>query len=56
MLFRSRELISKGVRLGEIKKAAREKGSVSLFEKGIKKVEEGLTSIEEVLSITMVTD
>jgi len=49
-----RELISKGVGLGGIKAAVRESGIKSLLESGIKKVEEGITSIEEVLSTTMV--
>ncbi|NQV04741.1 MAG: type II/IV secretion system protein, partial [Candidatus Omnitrophica bacterium] len=50
-----KELISKGARLGEIKKAVKDTGVQTLLESGIKKVEEGLTSIEEILSITMVT-
>lgn len=49
-----RELISRGAALGEITHAVRDMGVKSLAESGIKKVEEGLTSIEEVLSITMV--
>ena len=48
-----REMISKGAGLGEIKKLVREMGIRSLFDSGIKKVEEGITSMEEVLSITM---
>ncbi len=36
----------------EINKAARKKGSKSLFESGIRQVEEGITSIEEILSVT----
>lgn len=48
-----RELISKGAGLGEIKKVTKEMGVKSLFDKGVKKVEEGVTSIEEILSITM---
>ncbi len=50
-----RDLISRGAGLGEIKKAVRDTGVMLLMEKGIKKVEEGITSIEEVLSITMVS-
>jgi type IV pilus assembly protein PilB len=49
-----RELISKGSGLGEIKKVARDMGIKTLLERGIKKVEEGVTNIEEVLSIAMV--
>jgi type IV pilus assembly protein PilB len=48
-----RELISRGASLTEIKNAARNKGVKTLLEKGMVKVEEGITSIEEVLSITM---
>jgi type IV pilus assembly protein PilB len=51
---RLRELISRGAGLGDIKKAVREMGINSLADAGMKKVEEGVTSIEEVLSITMV--
>ena len=50
-----KELISKGAALGEIKKAVKDIGVRTLLESGIKKVEEGLTSIEEILSITMVS-
>lgn len=49
-----RELVSKGAGLGEIKRVTREMGVKSLLDKGIKKAEEGVTSIEEILSITMV--
>ena len=49
-----RELISRNATLSEIIHAVRNTGVKSLTESGIKKVEEGLTSIEEVLSITMV--
>ena len=49
-----RELISRGATLSEIIHAVRSMGVKSLAESGIKKVEEGLTSIEEVLSITMI--
>jgi len=51
---RLRELISKAAGLGEIKKAIRELELKTLMDSGIKKVEEGITSIEEVLSTTMV--
>jgi type IV pilus assembly protein PilB len=49
-----RELIARGASLGEIKDKVREFGVKSLLHSGIKKAEEGLTSIEEVLSITLV--
>ena len=48
-----RELVSRGAGLGEIRKAVREIGVKSLSDRGIEKVEQGVTSIEEVLSITM---
>ncbi len=51
---RLKELISKGAGLGEIKNAVKEMGVRSLLQGGIKKIEEGITSVEEVLSITMV--
>lgn len=49
-----REMISRSAELGEIKKAARERGIKSLLDNGIMKVEQGMTSIEEILSTTMV--
>ena len=52
---RLKELVSKGASLGEIKKVVREMGIRSLVDSGIEKVETGITSIEEVLSIAMVT-
>ena len=51
---RLKELVSKGASLGEIKKVVREMGIRSLVDSGIEKVETGITSIEEVLSIAMV--
>jgi len=51
---RLKELISKGAGLGEIKRVVREIGIRSLVDSGIEKVEAGVTSIEEVLSIAMV--
>jgi len=51
---RLRELISRGATLGEIKKVVKEMGVKTLFERGIQKAEEGITSIEEVLSVTLV--
>jgi len=49
-----RELVTKGAPLGEIKNKVREMGTRSLLNSGIKKVEGGITSIEEVLSTTLV--
>ncbi|MFA5388250.1 MAG: type II secretion system ATPase GspE [Candidatus Omnitrophota bacterium] len=49
-----RELIARGAALGEIKDKIKEFGLKTLLQSGIKKAEEGLTSIEEVLSITLV--
>jgi type IV pilus assembly protein PilB len=49
-----RELIARGASLGEIKDKIKELGIGSLLNSGIKKAAEGVTSIEEVLSITMV--
>jgi len=50
-----RELIARGASLGDIKDKVRESGMGSLLQSGIKKAEEGVTSVEEVLSITMVS-
>lgn len=49
-----KELISKNAGLGEIKNLVREMGIKSLTHAGMRKIEEGITSIEEVLSTTMV--
>ena len=49
-----RELIARGAALGEIKNKVKELGIRSLLSSGIKKVEEGLTNIEEVLSTALV--
>ncbi|MFC1667276.1 type II/IV secretion system protein, partial [Candidatus Omnitrophota bacterium] len=51
-----RELISQSASLREVRAAIIELGARSLLENGIKKVEEGVTSIEEVLSITIITE
>lgn len=47
-----REIISKHSSYNEILDAARKEGMDTIFEDGIKKVEEGITSFEEVVSIT----
>lgn len=49
-----KEMIARGAGLGEIKEIVRGMGVRSLSESGIKKIAEGVTSIEEVMSITMV--
>ena len=49
-----RELIARGAALGEIKNKTKELGVRSLLYSGIKKAGEGLTSVEEVLSITLI--
>ncbi|MDP2938959.1 MAG: ATPase, T2SS/T4P/T4SS family [Candidatus Omnitrophota bacterium] len=48
-----RKLIGQRASYQEIKTAARANGMVTLFESGLKKVELGITSLEEVMSITM---
>jgi type II secretory ATPase GspE/PulE/Tfp pilus assembly ATPase PilB-like protein len=47
-----RNKIYENCSIQEINKIARKKGSKSLFESGIRQVEEGITSLEEVLSVT----
>lgn len=49
-----RELIARGASLGEIKDKVKELGLKTLIKSGLKKAEEGFTSVEEVLSITLV--
>ncbi len=49
-----RHLISKQAPYTEIKETARRNGMSTLFESGLKKVEEGITSLEEILSVTIV--
>ena len=48
-----RSLISKGAGAGEIKDCARKNGMLTIFESGIKAVERGLTSFDEVCSISV---
>ena len=47
-----RNLVSKNATYSEIKDAARKNGMDTLFESGVKKVEEGITSLEEILGVT----
>jgi len=48
-----RSLIAKNALYTEIKDAACKNGMSTLFETGIKKAQEGLTSIEEILNVTL---
>ena len=45
-----RDLVYKSASSSEIKRTAREEGMRTLLEAGIEKAEEGITSLEEVLS------
>ncbi|MCM8811819.1 MAG: Flp pilus assembly complex ATPase component TadA [Candidatus Omnitrophica bacterium] len=47
-----RELISKGANATELRKAAKENGMKSLFQSGIEKTAAGITTLEEVFSVT----
>jgi len=49
-----RELISKKASHSQILDAARKSGMATLFEDGIKKVEDGITSFDEIISVTSV--
>ncbi len=48
-----RDLISQGASFQKIRDAAKEAGMSTLYESGLKKVEDGITSLEEALSITI---
>ena len=48
-----REAIYKNYNSTQILEIARKKGTMSLFEGGLKRVEEGLTSLDEILSIAL---
>jgi len=48
-----REAIYKGFTPSQIMKIAKRKGTLSLLESGIKRVEEGITSLEEVVSVAV---
>jgi len=48
-----RELIYRGASPPEIMELAKKKGSFSLLESGLKRVEEGVTSLEEILSVAL---
>jgi type IV pilus assembly protein PilB len=49
-----REAIYRGANASQIMEIARKKGMLNLLESGIKRVEEGITSLEEVLSVATV--
>ncbi len=48
-----RELVAKRLSYLQIRDAARKAGMDTLFENGLKKVEEGITSVDEILSVTV---
>ena len=48
-----KELIHSHMNYGNLRELAKKSGMMTLFEVGLKKVESGLTSLEEVLSVTM---
>ncbi len=50
---RLRETIARGGTYQQLKQAARETGMKTLQENGLKKVEQGITSLEEALSVTV---
>jgi len=50
---RIRDLISQGASFQKIRDAAKESGMNTLYESGLKKVEDGITSLEEALSLTI---
>ncbi len=47
-----RQLIAKKATYTDIRDAARKNGMLTLFESGLRRVEDGLTSLDEILSIT----
>jgi type II secretory ATPase GspE/PulE/Tfp pilus assembly ATPase PilB-like protein len=47
-----RELISSKATHTQIRDAARKNGMMTLFEDGIKKIEDGITSLDEIISVT----
>ena len=49
-----RQLIHEGAKQELIMAAARKKGTLTLLESGLKRVEEGITSLEEVLTVVIV--
>ena len=51
-----RDLITKRASASKVKEVARSKGYLNLWESGVRKVEEGITSIEEVLRVTLIKE
>lgn len=51
-----RELISQGASFQKIRDAAKASGMRTLYDSGIKKAEDGITSLEEALSVTLGAD
>jgi len=51
-----RDLISQGASFQKIRDAAKGAGMLTLYDSGIKKVEDGITSLEEALSVTLGAD
>jgi type IV pilus assembly protein PilB len=49
-----REVIYRGANSSQIMEAAKRKGTLTLLESGLKRVEEGITSLEEVFSVSSV--
>jgi len=49
-----REAIHRGSTPRELMAVAKKKGTLTLLESGLKRVEEGITSLEEVLSVAAV--
>jgi len=48
-----RRLVSKGCMYNDLRDAARKSGMQTMFETGVKKVEEGITSLDEILGVTV---
>ncbi len=48
-----RDLINEGTAFQKIREVARESGMQTFYESGLKQVEEGTTSVEEILSVTI---
>lgn len=53
---RLREAIARGASYQQLREAARETGMKTLYENGLKKVEQGITSLEEALSVVMIEE
>ncbi len=53
---RLRETIARGANYQQLREVARETGMKTLYENGLKKVEQGITSLEEALSVVMIEE